>query len=317
MIPDKHLTDREWLLLSAYLDGQLSEKERRQVEDLLQSNPASRSALEGLRRACLVLRHAPTRRVPRNFTLSAEQAHKPFLPSFSRLLSYSSALAGLLLVIALGFDLFIGRNAMNLARRSGAAPAEVAKVFMADEAAQAPSAESPAIIYWNGVYSPLLGAYGKGGGGGDESGSAGYAYGIGGGGAESPAAIMPSVEEAPAVAAEEESLLAEETPVDADMGMSAPEMAAPESAPAAKQPQELEEAAPESALEMDASAAGAYESLILGVRPSEERGAIQLISGGYAPASFTRAFPWRLIEIALAAAAFLAGLGALALRKQR
>ncbi len=110
MIPEMKLTDREWLLLSAYLDGQLSDRERRQVEDLLQTKPASRTALEGLRRTRQVLRYAPVRKLPRNFILSATGS-QPFLPPFSRNLKLFFALGLLLLGIVLGVDLFSGATA--------------------------------------------------------------------------------------------------------------------------------------------------------------------------------------------------------------
>ena len=147
------------LLLSAYLDGELSNREKRQVEEWLQNDPASRTALEGLRRTRQVLRHAPQKPVPHNFTLTEDMLRKPLIPSFSRVFSYSAALAGLLLVAVLGMDLF-GSMTSTQTARSMAAPAM--ETFKAVEDQAAAPQEAPQIIYW-GNSGPPLGAYGKGG----------------------------------------------------------------------------------------------------------------------------------------------------------
>ena len=119
MMKTPELPEREWRLLSAYLDGNVSDREKHQVEELLRTDPASRKALERLQRVKTVLRYTPTLKVPRNFTLSAEMVRKPFLPSFSRVFSYSSAAAALLLIAVLTFDVFI--NLKPFATRNEAA----------------------------------------------------------------------------------------------------------------------------------------------------------------------------------------------------
>lgn len=316
MIQETTLTDREWLLLSAYLDEQLSETEKRQVEDLLQNKPASLKALEGLRRTRQVLRYAPLRKVSHNFTLSPEQVRKPFLPSFSRVLSYSSALAALLLVVVLGIDLFSGSALMTAAPVPAAAAQERAVMAEADQSAKVAAQKIPQIIYWNGVNAPLMGVYGKGGGGG-KSGTAGYANGIGGGGGGAEGAGMaaaPLAEAAPTVKEalpETQQALPTETAVAA-----APEMA-PESAPLQAQPESGAAAAAAPAPNAAISA-----SPIMGIHPAGERGMIHTLDGTVIAAPSGQPFSgqpfsWRLVEIILAIAAVLTGLGALLLRKRR
>jgi len=56
-------------LLSAYLDGELSESERAALESRLDSEPALRDALDDLRRTVQILKAAPAIKPPRNFTL--------------------------------------------------------------------------------------------------------------------------------------------------------------------------------------------------------------------------------------------------------
>ena len=95
----------DWLLLSAYLDDQLSEIEKRQMDERLQSDPECRKALDALRRTSSLLRSLPVRRAPRNFTLSARSLPKKLIPSFVSILRFSSATAALLLVAAFALDL--------------------------------------------------------------------------------------------------------------------------------------------------------------------------------------------------------------------
>ncbi len=68
------ITPHDWEAVSAYLDHQLSEKARTQIEARLYSEPELQEALESLRRTRLVLRNAPRLRTPRNFTLTASMA---------------------------------------------------------------------------------------------------------------------------------------------------------------------------------------------------------------------------------------------------
>jgi hypothetical protein len=306
MIRETQITDREWLLLSAYLDDQLSDKEKRQVEDLLQAKPASRIALEGLKRTRRVLQFLPVRKVPRNFTLSADQVRKPFLPSFSRVLSYSSALAALLLVVVLGLDLFSGAGSPGASRIAAANLRKPTALTAADESAKLAAEKSPAIIYWNGVNAPVMGAYGKGGGG-EGIGGGGYAYGMGGGGAESmDTAAAPLMESAPA-AKQTESDAAAEMALPAEEPAPALEMA-PEAGQLESQPHPQEES-------------GAYEqniggSFVLGVRPAEERGSIFTRTGDYAVAYPEKGFSWLPVEIGLGLAALAASLTAFLLRRR-
>lgn len=65
---------RDWEALSAYLDHQLSPKDRVRLESRLNESPELRSALEELRRTRAVLRSQPRLRAPRNFTLTPEMA---------------------------------------------------------------------------------------------------------------------------------------------------------------------------------------------------------------------------------------------------
>ncbi len=69
MTPAIRLTDDDDELLSAYVDGELSEPERTRLEARLGSEPALRAALDDLRATVQILRTAPQVAPPRNFTL--------------------------------------------------------------------------------------------------------------------------------------------------------------------------------------------------------------------------------------------------------
>lgn len=101
-----NLTTRDYEMLSAYIDGQLAPGEQRKLEERLHARPELQVALEELRRTRMLLRQAPRRRAPRNFTLTpamvGEQRRKPapwagWFPA----LSFTSALAALALVVTI------------------------------------------------------------------------------------------------------------------------------------------------------------------------------------------------------------------------
>lgn len=109
-----NLSPAEFEALCAYLDGELSEKERRHLESRLQAKPELRSALEGLQKTRAVLRAAPRLRAPRNFTLTPEMAGiqtKRTATLGARLypvMRASSALASVLFVLVVAGELFLG-----------------------------------------------------------------------------------------------------------------------------------------------------------------------------------------------------------------
>jgi hypothetical protein len=175
-----------WQLLSAYLDGQLNEKAKRQAEELLRHNDQARDALVMLRRTRAILRATPMRKAPRNFTLKAEMVKRTIIPPFTMVLRFSSAMAALLLIAVLAFDYLRLTAPMTASRASEDAVPEM-MALEAPAAEMAPSekrAEPPPIIFWGGL-PPMMGAYGKGGGGAGPfigGGAEGPGYGIGGGG---------------------------------------------------------------------------------------------------------------------------------------
>ena len=166
-----NLTSEDWQLLSAYLDNQISDKEKRRVDERLQSDPECRQGLETLRQTSMLLRSLPVRRVPRNFTLSAQPAPKKLIPIFVGVLRFSSAAAALLLMAAFALD-FAQKPRTEMVSK---AADEMQPAAAALQSPAQPAGEAPMIIFW-GAPAPMMGAYGKGGGGAEGP-------GVGGGGA--------------------------------------------------------------------------------------------------------------------------------------
>jgi anti-sigma factor RsiW len=100
------LTSRDLEILSIYLDGQLTDSERTNLESRLQVETDLQMALQEMSRTRAVLRATPVLRAPRNYTLKPEMVkvrrQTQHLYPFLRL---ASALASILFVLAFVGDL--------------------------------------------------------------------------------------------------------------------------------------------------------------------------------------------------------------------
>jgi hypothetical protein len=288
------LSSRQWQLLSAYLDDQLTQKEKSQVEELLQQSADAREALAAMRRTHMILRALPMRKAPRNFTISPQSVKKPVIPTFNTLLRFSSALAALLLVAVLALD-FLGLTAPYPAARVAE---DAASEMLAMKALTAEESEEPQIIFWGGP--PV--AFGMGGGGdgrafGMGGGAEGPGFGIGGG---APDYIPPVVPMPEAVPLEEGTALEEETLLPAE------EEPSVESEPVRPIPEDLPASEPLTG-----------SGPILGVRRQDEQGYVGTRSGEEISARGTSLpVSLRTIEIILAALLVLTAIPAWLLRRK-
>lgn len=109
------ISSRDWEDLSAYLDGELTPRERSRLESRLEARAELRAALEELRRTRMVLRSYPRVRAPRNFTLTPQMAgirtdRRPTLQLFP-VMRLTAVLASLLFVfIVLGDFLWLSQR---------------------------------------------------------------------------------------------------------------------------------------------------------------------------------------------------------------
>lgn len=111
----KRLRDRDWQDLSAYLDGELSSRERARLEERLASREDLRTALEELRRVRVILRSQPRLRAPRNFTLgpafASQRVRRQPSRSLSPVFGLVSALASVLFILVV-----VGESIFGVAR---------------------------------------------------------------------------------------------------------------------------------------------------------------------------------------------------------
>ena len=128
-------------LLSAYLDDQLSERERERLEARLADDPALRADLEALRRTVSLVRDLPPTPAPRNFILTptmvkrTETAPSP-RPRMAPLLTAATAVVSFLFAIVLVGDLLLpGMGGMT------SAPAEMRRAEESPEMALEASKE--------------------------------------------------------------------------------------------------------------------------------------------------------------------------------
>jgi hypothetical protein len=96
------ITMRDIELLSAYLDNQLSSRERNQLEYRLKADPALRRELQEINQTRSVIRQLPRRRAPRNYYLKPEavrqRATVKLAPIFGMISAVASVLLGVVLI---------------------------------------------------------------------------------------------------------------------------------------------------------------------------------------------------------------------------
>jgi anti-sigma factor RsiW len=274
----------DWEILSAYLDGQVTDREKEQLRLRLDSDPALQHALEEMQRTKMVLRSVPRKRVPHNFTLTPAMLPKRkawfgLVPNLRYgsgaatlvpTLSFASGLATLLLVLTFTFQFLPG---LRNAAQPPAAAAPSAALSSKSSPALPPAAsdqslpsanEAAPLVIWGGAATGMGGAGGGNGGGGVDQVSPGTGvietpgFGIGGGPTAEPAGGNQPLPTEPAQL--------ENTPSPTETG---PSIAAV--------PTEIPVPSRSSVASTPAPSSG--NGLILGIRPTEEMGKIVIDQG--------------------------------------
>jgi hypothetical protein len=130
---------RDIELLSAYLDGELKPSDSTKLEARLKSEPELASVLNDLRAARTLFRKLPSRKAPRNFTLTRKMVgQNPPLPRTYPLFRYATAVATLLFFLTFGLNSF--RSQMASQNAYGMGGGGDVESF----AAEAPAMEEPA-----------------------------------------------------------------------------------------------------------------------------------------------------------------------------
>ncbi len=248
------MTRKEWLLLSRYVDGDLSAEQVRRMEEDLRSNADFKKTFERFAHTRRLLRSIPQHKIPHTYVLTPEKAGIREQRKAPQLVwQYSSAAAAFVAVIALALQFFSPRASV-ISTLADAAQPEM-QVMAAPESAGAAATEEPPIILWN----PSAGGMGGGGAEGGENYpnaailpestavATGF-YGVGGG--------PPAEETAPAEEMLAKALEIPETTPSDEAASLTQEGAVPEE-------ETLSDPVPEAS------------NPILGIAPQEERGVIE------------------------------------------
>ena len=205
------------ILISAYLDDQLSPAEKQRTETRLASDPAFKQTLTELAYTRRLMWSLPRKQAPRNFTISPQTVKRSvYQPWLRPALSFVSVAAAVMFVVVFGSGLLLNRQARQMAPE--AAMVSGAEVAVSDA--------TPYIINWDPVQS------GGGSGGADPltegyygpqdnlGGAGGPGFGIGGGPAATEVPTEPTepplTSTEPPLATEVPTLKSTEPPLSAD-----------------------------------------------------------------------------------------------------
>src|SRR5688572_22546002 len=145
------MKQRDLELLSSYLDGQLSPSDSARLESRLASDRNLRAVMDDLSEARSLLRRLPSRKAPRNFTLTRKMVgQNPPMPRAYSAFRFVTTLATLLLFFTVGLN-FLGPQLASQApvfgQGGGGGDVETYATFAAEAApaTEAPAAEEPSI----------------------------------------------------------------------------------------------------------------------------------------------------------------------------
>ncbi len=124
------LTERDYELLSSYIDGELSDAERAALEIRLNAEDELRRELASLRQTVALVNQLPKLKAPRNFTLDKPVAQTRTIPfPMTAAFSALSAAAAVLLIVFGGYLLtFSGSSPATSAVQIESQPGQVAQV---------------------------------------------------------------------------------------------------------------------------------------------------------------------------------------------
>jgi anti-sigma factor RsiW len=139
------MKQRDLELLSSYLDGQLSPSDSARLESRLASDPNLRAVMDDLREARSLLRRLPSRKAPRNFTLTRKMVgQNPPMPRAYPVFRFVTTIATLLLCFTVGLN-FLAPQMASQAPTFGMGGGGGDTELFAEQATGAAATEPPAI----------------------------------------------------------------------------------------------------------------------------------------------------------------------------
>jgi hypothetical protein len=152
-----YLTDRDWELLSAFLDGEVTLEEKRRVESRLAADSNFRSAYQSLARTRGILRSVPDVKRRRNFFLNPSMVRPQGWLKILPVLNFSSTIAAVLAVIFFVLNLLpMGARSTQMAPVLVSAP--TLQVSYAQPAAAAPAEVQKNLLDQNAPADQLFAA---------------------------------------------------------------------------------------------------------------------------------------------------------------
>jgi hypothetical protein len=171
-----NITNRDWELLSEYIDQQLSPGKKSKLELRIQQEPELRAALDDLRRTRYILRSAPRMKAPRNFTLKPHMVPQRKPRRAYPFFQLASAMAAALLLLVFVGEFFTTNLGSPVAMQSppsepmpAAAPDQMRALdeFAQEEAVEekllaVPEAAEGSLVEEEGAGAPSIAAVPEG-----------------------------------------------------------------------------------------------------------------------------------------------------------
>lgn len=129
------LRDRDWEMLSVYMDGQVSSAERAAVEKQIQSNKKFYEAHRSLQRSRAIIKETSVVKRRRNFYLTPEMLNPNPWGWMIPVLNYSSLAVGLLAIMLFIMDIVPAPGVDSRPANISVAPATVDTLTTVDESA--------------------------------------------------------------------------------------------------------------------------------------------------------------------------------------
>jgi hypothetical protein len=135
-----NIPNRDWELLSEYLDQELGSAKQSKLELRIRQEPELRAALEDLRRTRFLLRSAPRMKAPRNFTLKPHMVPQRQPRRIYPFFQLASAMAtALLLLVFVGEFFTMGLGTPEPQVASAPEPMQALEAFAVEEAVEGES----------------------------------------------------------------------------------------------------------------------------------------------------------------------------------
>ena len=147
----KQISERDYEMISAYLDNQLGAQERAILEARMKVEPELSQAFQDLGKTRLMIRSLPRLRAPRNFTVSAKTLEVRPIMRLAPMLGLTSAIASILLAMIVFSNLFLSTPQQVAMAPAGQAAATTAPLIEAVQSAPSvpltPTVEAPEVLF--------------------------------------------------------------------------------------------------------------------------------------------------------------------------